>query len=80
MTDRQKKLLEDEINTIQDKINYAHYCMGVDNYWGNHDTAKLWSRSADEFSDQLKGIKIALAVFGYRIGWKDNKAFITDEY
>jgi len=79
MTDIQKKCMEDEINIIQEKIDEATKYMEIDNFYGNCSLAKAWSRSVDEYSDQLKGIKIALAVLGYHIGWKDNKQFITND-
>jgi len=77
MTNRQKILMEDEINSIQQKIDEALRHMEADNYFGLHETAQRWSDRVDEEVTRMNGIKIALSVLGYRIDWKDNRRVIV---
>ena len=79
MTSSQKKCIEDEINIIQGKIDEAKRFMGIDNFFHNTETAKRWSRLADQYCDQLEGMRIVLSVLGYNIGWKNGKQFISDK-
>jgi len=76
MDNRQITMLEDEINSIQHKIDEALRFMEADNYFGSYETACRWSDRADEEITRMDGIKIALSVLGYRIGWKDDKRVI----
>ena len=76
MTNRQKILMEDEINIIQRKIDEAMRFMEADNFYGQHEQALRWSDRVDEEVTRMNGIKIALAVLGYNIGWKDGKRVI----
>ena len=76
MTNRQKIMMEDQINSIQRKIDESMRYMEADNFWGNHDAALRWSDRVDEEVTRMNGIKIALSVLGYNIGWKDDKRVI----
>lgn len=77
MTNRQKIMLEDEINAIQRKINEAQRFMEGANFWGRQEEAERWSNVVDEELTRINGINIALAVLGYTVGWKDNKRIIV---
>ena len=69
-------MLEDEINAIQHKIDEAMRFMEADNFWGQHEAACRWSDRVDEEVTRMNGIKIALSVLGYSIGWQDDKRVI----
>lgn len=76
MTNRQKILLENEINIIQRKIDEAMRFMEADNFRGQHDAAQRWSDRVDEEVTRMNGIKIALSVLGYSIVWENDKRVI----
>ena len=76
MTNRQKILMEDEINIIQRKIDEAMNFMQAANFFGRQEEAERWSDCVDEEVTRMNGIKIALSVLGYSIGWKENNRVI----
>ena len=76
MTNRQKIMMEDEINIIQRKIDEAMHYMEAANWFGRYEEAKRWSDHVDEEVTRMNGIKIALSVLGYRVGWNENKRVI----
>lgn len=76
MTSRQKIMMEDEINIIQRKIDEATRFMETANFWGRREEAERWSDRVDDEITRMNGIRIALSVLGYSLGWKDNKRVI----
>ena len=76
MTNRQKIMMEDEINIIQRKIDEAMNYMQAANCFGREEEAQRWSDRVDEEMTRMNGMRIALSVLGYDLGWKDNKRII----
>ena len=76
MTNRQKTMLEDQINAIQRKIEEAQRFMDSCNFLNRHEEAKRWSSAIDDELTRMDGIKITLAVLGYSIGWENGKRII----
>ena len=76
MTRNQKIILETKINGIQCEIDKALKYMQAANFAANHEQAERWSNRADDEITRLDGIKIALSVLGYSIGWENNKRVI----
>ena len=76
MTNRQINMMEDEINIIQRKIDEAMKYMQAANCFGREEDAQRWSDRVDEEVSRMSGIRIALSVLGYRVGWKENKRVI----
>ena len=78
MTARQKVMMEDQINSIQQKIDEATRCMKANNFFGDYEVARRWSDRVDEEVTRMNGIKIALSILGYNIGWKDDRRVIIN--
>lgn len=76
MTDRQKVLIEDEINAIQKKMDQAQRFMEADNFWGQYEAAERWSRCLDDEAARLNGIRITLSILGYRIVWENDRQVV----
>ena len=78
MTNRQKTMLEDQINAIQRKIDEAWRYMDSSNFLGRHEEAERWSSAIDDEVTRMNGIRIALSVLGYSIGWEKGKRKIIN--
>jgi len=80
MTKAQKKLMEEEINQINTQIAFFQAKRDAANFVFNDTRAEHYDNCINDAFCKLDGIKIALAVLGYRTGWKDNKQYITNEF
>ena len=80
MTKAQKKLMEEEINQINTQIESFQKKRKAADFMFNSIRAEHYDNCINDAFCKLEGIKIALAVLGYRTGWKDNKQYITNEF
>lgn len=76
MNKRQMTLIEDEINTIQRRIDEATRFAEADSFWGNDEQAARWQNVVTQEVARLNGIAVALACIGYNMGWQNDKHVI----